>query len=378
MIRFAPAARDGTITLTSGELTHHRRPDHRRPGRQSADHQRQRRQPRLQHQRQHDRRRDQRPDHRPRPGQQHHGAGPLGPVTLGGGILNTGAHVTLSGVTLADNQAVASQTGYVQTNLISDIPGLAQLTDPNLKDPWGTSFSDTGLFSVSDTKTNVSTLYAVTAAGVSPVPPTVAIPTTATGSQGPTGQVHNETSSFLVNGTPATFIYANLNGTISAWNSSAGTTAQVMAAPSGAGYQGLDIASTAVGRLPLRRQRQAGEDRRLQQLVRPDEPGAQCVRGPPAAGRAGPVQRGGHQRQALRGLRAGRDAGRAVIGRGRGRGRGGVRYERQLHQAAHHQAASSPRPGGSRWPRPASASSAAICWSATSATSTPRSTPSTR
>ena len=38
------------------------------------------------------------------------------------------------------------------------------------------SFSDTGLFSVSDQKTNVSTLYSVTAAGVSQVPPTVAIP----------------------------------------------------------------------------------------------------------------------------------------------------------------------------------------------------------
>jgi uncharacterized protein (TIGR03118 family) len=173
--------------------------------------------------------------------------GPLGPVTLGGGLLNSGARVTLSGVTLADNRAVASQTGYVQTNLISDIPGLAPLTDPNLKNPWGTSFSDTGRFSVSDTKTNVSTLYAVTAAGVSTVPPTVAIPTTATGNQGPTGQVHNDTSSFLVNGTPATFIYANLNGTISAWNDSAGTTAQVMAAPAGAAYQGLDMESTPAG-----------------------------------------------------------------------------------------------------------------------------------
>src|SRR5262249_27415835 len=142
--------------------------------------------------------------------------GPLGPVALGGGLLNSGAHVTLSGVVMADNRAVASQSGYVQTNLISDIPGLAQLTDPNLKDPWGTSFSNTGLFSVSDTKTNVSTLYAVTPAGGTPVPPTIAIPTTATGNQGPTGQVHNDTSSFLVNGSPATFIYANLNGTISA------------------------------------------------------------------------------------------------------------------------------------------------------------------
>jgi uncharacterized protein (TIGR03118 family) len=174
-------------------------------------------------------------------------AGPFGPVTLGGGLLNSGAHVTLSGVTLADNRAVASQTGYVQTNLISDIPGLAQLTDPNLKNPWGTSFSDTGLFSVSDTKTNVSTLYAVTAAGVRAVPPTVAIPTTPTGNQGPTGQVHNDTASFLVNGTPATFIYANLNGTISAWNESAGATAQVMAAPAGAAYQGLDMETTPAG-----------------------------------------------------------------------------------------------------------------------------------
>src|SRR5206468_3701130 len=32
--------------------------------------------------------------------------GTFGPVTLGGGILNTGAHVTVSGVTLADNQVV--------------------------------------------------------------------------------------------------------------------------------------------------------------------------------------------------------------------------------------------------------------------------------
>src|SRR5438046_6377876 len=92
-----------------------------------------------------------------------------------------------------------------------------------------------------------STLYAVTAAGVTPVPPTIAIPMTATGNQGPTGQVHNDTSSFLVNGTPATFIYANLNGTISAWNDSAGTTAQVKAAPPGAGYQGLDMESTPSG-----------------------------------------------------------------------------------------------------------------------------------
>jgi uncharacterized protein (TIGR03118 family) len=173
--------------------------------------------------------------------------GPYGNVAMGGAILNTGAQVTLSGVTLLDNHATATQTGYIQTNLVSDIAGLAQLTDPNLKNPWGTSFAADGSFSISNQKTNVSTLYSVTAAGVSAESPTVIIPTTAAGPQGPTGQVSNDTSSFLVNGAPAGFIYADLNGNIYAWNSSLGTTAQVEATVTGAAYTGLNLESTAAG-----------------------------------------------------------------------------------------------------------------------------------
>jgi len=33
---------------------------------------------------------------------------------------------------------------YVQTNLVSDIPGLAEATDPHLVNPWGVSFTPTG------------------------------------------------------------------------------------------------------------------------------------------------------------------------------------------------------------------------------------------
>jgi uncharacterized protein (TIGR03118 family) len=147
-----------------------------------------------------------------------------------------------------EDRMVPSQNGYVQTNLVSDVRGLAQITDPNLKNPWGISESATGPFSISDQATNVSTKYAVTAAGVSQVPGTIAIPTTAAGPQGPTGQVFNDTSSFLVNRTPATTIFANLNGTISAWNSSTGTTAQVVTNTHGvAVYSGLDMGSTASG-----------------------------------------------------------------------------------------------------------------------------------
>src|SRR5712692_2566930 len=38
----------------------------------------------------------------------------------------------------ADDSGHAGRS-YVQTNLVSDVPGLAKVTDPNLKNPWGTS-----------------------------------------------------------------------------------------------------------------------------------------------------------------------------------------------------------------------------------------------
>jgi len=34
-------------------------------------------------------------------------------------------------------QGWGSNSLYLQTNLVSDIPGIAQSTDPNLKNPWG-------------------------------------------------------------------------------------------------------------------------------------------------------------------------------------------------------------------------------------------------
>jgi uncharacterized protein (TIGR03118 family) len=136
-------------------------------------------------------------------------------------------------------------TPYLQTNLVSDVPGLAGVTDSNLKNPWGVSFGPTSPFWVSNQGTNTSTLYAVTPAGVSIVPLVVPIPTTASGPQGPTGQVFNNTSSFLVSGNPSFFIFANLNGTISAWDG--GATAQIEAKTPGAVYTGLAIATNTAG-----------------------------------------------------------------------------------------------------------------------------------
>src|SRR5438045_3947260 len=81
-------------------------------------------------------------------------------------------------------QALPAATAYLQTNLTSDIPGLAVNNDPNLRNPWGMAFSPTSPFWVSDQMTNVSTLYSATGAPQSLV---VSIPTTPAGPQGPTG-----------------------------------------------------------------------------------------------------------------------------------------------------------------------------------------------
>jgi uncharacterized protein (TIGR03118 family) len=135
-----------------------------------------------------------------------------------------------------------AQADYIQTDLVSNIGGLATITDPNLVNPWGISHSGTSPFWVSNQGTNTATLYAVTGStNVTQTPLIVAIPTTVSGPQGPTGQVNNtNSSSFLVGGTSAHFIFANLNGTISAWNG-VGTTALTQVTTPGTVYTGLAI-----------------------------------------------------------------------------------------------------------------------------------------
>ncbi len=143
----------------------------------------------------------------------------------------------------------AQVADFVQVNLVSDIPGLATITDPQLVNPWGVSHSTTSAFWTSNQGTSTSTLYTVSdRTTISKVPINgngiVNIPKTAAGPQGPTGQVSNtNTSSFPVNnggdGGSAHFIFANLNGTISAWDT--GTTAFIQVTTPGAVYTGLTI-----------------------------------------------------------------------------------------------------------------------------------------
>jgi uncharacterized protein (TIGR03118 family) len=144
----------------------------------------------------------------------------------------------------------AEASPYVQTNLVSDISGFAILTDPELKNPWGMSKSATSPFWISNQGTNSSTLYSVTGdtivskVNINTPNGFVGIPTTATGPQGPTGQISNgNAASFPVgnggNGGSARFIFADLNGTISAWDT--GLSAFIQVTAPGALYTGLAV-----------------------------------------------------------------------------------------------------------------------------------------
>jgi uncharacterized protein (TIGR03118 family) len=176
------------------------------------------------------------------------------------------ASLAIGALTLSALQTQGAD--FTQTNLVSNIDGLAKITDPLLVNPWGVSHSSTSPFWTSNQGTNTATLYGVTGeTTVIKVNPMgfvdIDIPTTASGPQGPTGQVSNtNTSSFPVasdDGKSAHFIFANLNGTISAWDTGPVAFVQNTGAD-GTVYTGLAInqaqtrlyaANTSLGRVDV-------------------------------------------------------------------------------------------------------------------------------
>jgi uncharacterized protein (TIGR03118 family) len=115
-------------------------------------------------------------------------------------------------------QSASPSQHYKQTNLVSDMEGVAPVTDPNLVNPWGLTRSSTSPWWVSDNGTGVSTLYTGTG---SIVPLVVTIPPSDPKSQTgtPTGAVFNGGTGFEIKkGFPAAFMFVTEDGTISGWN----------------------------------------------------------------------------------------------------------------------------------------------------------------
>jgi uncharacterized protein (TIGR03118 family) len=146
-----------------------------------------------------------------------------------------------------------ARAAFQQTNLTSDGGAPAAHTDPNLVNPWGMSFLPGGPFWISDQVTGKATVYDSTGAPFpagSPI--VVSIPSSAGADVGPTGQAANTTSDFALNTGgktgPALFLFANLDGSISAWNQTGDASKAVKVvnpvAGSPSAYTGLALASS--------------------------------------------------------------------------------------------------------------------------------------
>ena len=151
------------------------------------------------------------------------------------------AAASLLCVLAVDSRGALADTVYKQTNLISDLPGVAPITDANVQNPWGLAYGPTGPFWISNNGTNTSTVYN---AATNTIPLTVSVP----GS--PTGIAFNGTTGFKLptNNQKALFLFAGESGTISGWNGGAAATQVQDMSGSGAIYKGLAIAT--VGSAP--------------------------------------------------------------------------------------------------------------------------------
>ena len=134
--------------------------------------------------------------------------------------------------------SLQAENAYKQTNLVSDLPGWAVFTDPNLVNPWGLVASPTSAWWVSDAGTGRSTLY--NGGGV-PQALVVSVPGPGGAVGAPTGQVFNGGTAFGSD----RFIFATEDGTIDGWRGALGTTAEILLDNSGSGsvYKGLAISS---------------------------------------------------------------------------------------------------------------------------------------
>ena len=145
----------------------------------------------------------------------------------------------------SSNDEAVSLGGYQQVNLVANTTSFgAERFDPRLQNAWGLSADDEGESWVSANETGLSFVYDITGAHL--MPP-ITIPSHNPKMHGnPTGNIYNDTKSFMIPGTgePSEFIFADEGGTVSAWNDPTGTTAVVVADRSGfdAVYKGLAIA----------------------------------------------------------------------------------------------------------------------------------------
>ena len=153
-------------------------------------------------------------------------------VTIGcGGYTNT--------------QPTTSTSGFQQTNLVADTAGNATHKDSGLLNPWGIAFAPNQPFWIAANNAGRAKIF--DPAGVAQIPIAVGILTPENDPSTPTGVVFNPVAEdFKVSDTPAQFLFATEDGTITTWSEINGnrppfTTMVVNDSGTGSIYKGLAI-----------------------------------------------------------------------------------------------------------------------------------------
>src|SRR5262249_4558021 len=124
-----------------------------------------------------------------------------------------------------------SSTQYLVQNLVSDVPGPAPVTDPNLVNPWGFAAGPTTDWWISNSgsvtitvfnSTNQTSAATIIVPSLGQGSTTATVSNTAPRAQGsPTGVVFNGGTGFVAKGggnQPAPFLFASQDGAIAAFN----------------------------------------------------------------------------------------------------------------------------------------------------------------
>jgi len=153
-----------------------------------------------------------------------------------------------AGVAVLRQSSAASVTPtFTQTNLVSDVAGMAKITDPNLVNPWGMALGLNSGIWISDNGSGKATTYDGKGQPLPPGSPlVVSIPAHGGGMSSPTGVATNATAGFVISAggksAPSSEIFVTEDGTIEGWNSSVDPSQAVIAvdnSAAGAIYKGL-------------------------------------------------------------------------------------------------------------------------------------------
>jgi uncharacterized protein (TIGR03118 family) len=142
----------------------------------------------------------------------------------------------------------AAMAQYQLENLVANQAGPARHTDALLVNAWGLAYAPTSPFWISDNGSGWSTLY--NSKGVKQGLQVTIPAASGQGAGSPTGIVFNGSQEFQIQGHPALFIFATLDGTISGWAPQVNLTLATITvnnSASNAVYTGLAITSNAAG-----------------------------------------------------------------------------------------------------------------------------------